>query len=262
MSQIILKNGTVVTLGDNNQVLQDHFVSIRDDVIEKVAHNKELADFKIDSDATIINASQKLVMPGFINAHMHYYSSFARGLNKAAPSNNFTEILNNLWWRLDKKLTLDDCYFSALVANIEAIKKGTTTIIDHHASVNAVKGSLDKIAQAVKQSGLRACLCYEVSDRDGEAIAKQGIAENTEFIQSINESNSDQLKALFGLHASFTISDETLKQAVLAAKNCQAFFHIHTAEDLADQEITLEKTGKRVVQEFLEIKLFVYMVFT
>jgi len=91
-----------------------------------------------------------VVMPGFINAHMHFYSSFARGLGKMAPAANFVEVLEKLWWRLDKKLTLDDCYYSALVACVDAIKHGTTTLIDHHASPMAVTGSLGNVGYVTR----------------------------------------------------------------------------------------------------------------
>ena len=117
-------------------------------------------------------------MPGFINAHTHCYSAFARGMTRAKPSASFDEVLKNLWWRLDSALTAEDCHISALLAMIESIRHGTTTIIDHHASPNAVAGSLNAIARAVKETGIRACLCYEISDRDGPRIAEAGFGRS------------------------------------------------------------------------------------
>jgi putative selenium metabolism protein SsnA len=171
-----------------------------------------------------------------------------RGLGKIEPARDFVGVLDKLWWRLDKQLTLDDCYYSALVPLIDAVKKGTTTLIDHHASPSAVTGSLDRIATAVKEVGLRASLCYEVSDRDGPEIAAEGIEENVGFIERCNREEDDYLKALFGLHASFTISEETMKTAVKAAEGLDTGFHIHTAEAASDQEHSLKTFGKRVVE--------------
>ena len=118
---ILIKNGTIVTLGEKNKVLTGHALLIENGLIKKIAPQKS---FK-GKYAKVIDAAGKVVMPGFINAHMHFYSTFARGLGKAAPSRNFTEILSNLWWRLDKKLTTQDSYYSAVIPLIDAVRKGT-----------------------------------------------------------------------------------------------------------------------------------------
>lgn len=246
MSSILIKNGTVVTLGENNQVLAGHDLLIENDRIKKIGKN--LTD-KADK---VINAKGKLVMPGFINAHMHFYSTMVRGLGKAAPSKNFTEVLNNLWWRLDKKLSLDDCYYSTIVPLIDAIRKGTTTLLDHHASPYAALGSLNEVAKASKEAGLRVSTCYELSDRDGEKIAQEGIDENINFIKQCKKEKSDMIHGTFGLHASFTIGDKTLEKAVAAAKAVGTGFHVHTAEDIADQIETVKMTGMRVVERWNE----------
>lgn len=244
MSSILIKNGTVVTLGENNQVLAGHDLLIENDRIKKIGKNLN------DKADKVINAHGKLVMPGFINAHMHFYSTMVRGLGKAAPSKNFTEVLNNLWWRLDKKLSLDDCYYSTIVPLFDAIRKGTTTLIDHHASPFAALGSLDQVAKAGKEAGIRISTCYELSDRDGEKIAQEGIDENINFIKKCKKNKDDMVHGTFGLHASFTIGDKTLEKAVEAAKAVGTGFHVHTAEDIADQIETEKMTGMRVVERF------------
>jgi len=175
LKSILIKNGILVTLEQPNRVLTDHIMWIEGGLIKKILPRKSIGNIK----AQTIDAHGKVVMPGFINAHMHFYSSFSRGLTKAAPASDFPEILRNLWWRLDRKLTRKDCYFSTLVAGLEAIRHGTTTIFDHHSSPCATKGSLGEIARAVRELGLRACLCYEVSDRDGEGAAQEGIEEKS-----------------------------------------------------------------------------------
>lgn len=246
MSSILIKNGIIITLGDHNKILHGHSLLIEGDKITKIAPE---AEFKGKYD-TVVDARGKVVMPGFINAHMHFYSTLVCGLGKADPSKDFNEVLKNLWWRLDKKLVLDDCYYSALLPMIAAIKRGTTTLIDHHASPFAITGSLDVIAKAVKETGLRASLCYELSDRDGEKIAQEGIEENINFIKRCNKEKDPQLSALFGLHASFTINDKTMHNAVKAAEGLNCGYHVHTAEAKSDQDYNIKHFGTRVVQRF------------
>jgi putative selenium metabolism protein SsnA len=248
MKKILIENGIIITLEAENRVLTNHAILVEDGKISKIAPQKAFKNTK----AQVLDAAGKIVMPGFINAHMHFYSSFARGLTKAPISRNFPEILSNLWWRLDRLLSLKDCYASTMVAGIDAIRQGTTTIIDHHASPHAITGSLKEIAKAVEKLGLRACLCYEVSDRDGEQIAQEGINENISFLEYCQKKNNNFLKGLFGLHASFTLEEHTLKTAVEKARKYDAGFHIHCAEDLVDQNITQAKTGKRVVSRLYD----------
>jgi putative selenium metabolism protein SsnA len=188
-------------------------------------------------------------MPGLINAHMHLYSTFARGmaLKDDAPD-NFVHILERLWWRLDKVLTLDDVYLSAMVAMIDCIRNGATTIFDHHSSPGAVAGSLFRIAEAAHRTGLRSCLCYEVTDREGAEVTGLSIEENRAFLQYCRRSEDSLLRGLFGLHASFTIGDNTMARCIEAAAEFDAGFHIHVAEAASDQAQCKLEHGKRVVQ--------------
>jgi putative selenium metabolism protein SsnA len=174
----------------------------------------------------------------------HFYGAFARGLYiPGPPAKDFPEILERLWWRLDKALDLAGVQSSAEVCLVDAIRNGTTTLIDHHASQRAIDGSLDAIGEAVTQSGLRAVLCYEVTDRDGPA-AQAGIAENVRFLKKVAQEAPARLAATFGLHASLTLSDETLAACAAQADR----FHIHVAEHPADEYDSLAKAGKRVVE--------------
>ena len=152
--------------------------------------------------------------------------------------------------KLDKALDEEGTRYSALTLLIDAIKYGTTTVIDHHASPNFIDGSLDVVYEAVRQSGLRSALCYEVTDRDGEERALAGIRENSRFISRVETGEIDPMvKAHFGLHASLTVSDETLDKCVEANGN-RVGFHVHAAEGMVDQEDSLAKYGKRVVERF------------
>ncbi len=249
MKRLLIKNGTIVTLESPNRVLAGHAILVEDGKIKTIGPEAALPKLK----AQVIDARGKVVMPGLINAHMHFYSTFARGLPRVKQAANFTEILQHLWWRLDRRLTLNDCYYSTLVAGIEAIRHGTTTIFDHHSSPRAIRGSLGRIARAIGDLGLRACLCYEVSDRNGARAAREGIQENLRFLEACRKDGNDRIAALFGLHASFTLEESTLRRCVAGAAKYQAGFHIHCAEDACDQEITRKKFGRGVVQRLADL---------
>ena len=243
-NSILIENGTVLTAGKSPKVLPNHSVLIEDGIIRKVAAKSEFAKFA----GRRLDASRKVVAPGLINAHTHFYSTFARGLTKTKPASNFVDVLKNLWWRLDSALTTEDCYYSALIPLLESIRHGTTTAIDHHASPQAVPGSLQAIEKAVKETGLRACLCYELSDRDGVQIAKEGLEENASFIRRCQKQNDPCVKALFGLHAAFTLSDATLEQASILGRQLKTGFHIHVAEAKSDQDFSETNHKMRVVE--------------
>jgi len=240
---VLIKNGIIISPGKPPKLLQNYKVILHEGLIQKVT-----SDFVDEKEYNVIDASGKVVLPGFINAHMHFYSTLVRGFAKTKFAKNFNEVLENLWWKLDKILTKETVYYSTVIMLINAIKKGTTTFIDHHASPKNVRGSLFEIAKAVKECGLRACLCYEVSDRDGEKIATEGICENREFIEYCKNNPDEQLKALFGLHASFTLNDKTLSAASKTGNELDVGFHIHCAESSYDEVHCVRNFGMRVVE--------------
>src|SRR5215468_12600857 len=242
MNTALVTNATLVNWTPR-QIKPKQAVLVRDEMIADIGPSSDLVARY--PDVRQYDASGKLLMPGNICAHTHFYGAFARGMAiPGAPPKDFPEILERLWWRLDKTLTLDDVRYSALVCLIDAIKHGTTTLIDHHASPNAIEGSLDVIAEAVRQAGPRACLCYEVTDRDGPEKARDGIDENLRFIRSATRDPKSTISATFGLHASLTLSDATLE----ACRNAHdGGFHIHAAEHEADQFDSLKKSGSRVI---------------
>ncbi|MBI2975439.1 MAG: putative aminohydrolase SsnA [Chloroflexi bacterium] len=240
---MLITNAALVTWGNPNQILPGHALKLDGDRIADIGPTAEL-QVKYP-DAPVLDARGQMVMPGNICAHTHFYGAFARGM--AIPGDaprDFPEILERLWWKLDKALTLDDVRYSALACLVDAVKHGTTTLIDHHASPNAIDGSLDVIAEAVTQAGLRACLCYEVTDRDGPEKMRAGIAENVRFARLQTQNPKAHLAATFGLHASLTLSDETL-EACRAAHD--RGFHVHVAEHEVDQYDSLKRSGARAV---------------
>jgi len=246
MNSFLLAGGIILTFDPNMPVLQDYALLVEDGIISRIAPISEFAGIEIER----ISASGKVILPGLINAHHHFYSTLVRGLGKAKPSKDFNEVLENLWWRLDKKLMSEDIYYSALVSGFDAIRHGCTTIIDHHASPFAISGSLSRISEAVKECGLRACLCYEVSDRDGEAAAQEGIVENVSWLKSVHTSQNPLLNGLFGMHAAFTLRDNTLKQISDYVQSSGCGVHVHAAEAESDQKFNIEQHGMRVVERF------------
>jgi putative selenium metabolism protein SsnA len=241
---MLITNASLITWEEPNRILEGSALRLVGDRITEIGSSLALeAAYPFEER---LDARNQYVMPGGVCAHTHFYGAFARGM--AIPGEApkaFPEILERLWWKLDKSLTLEDVRFSALVCLIDAVKHGTTTLIDHHASPNAIEGSLDVIADAVTEAGLRACLCYEVTDRDGSEKAMAGIAENLRFLKARNQGPHAQLAGTFGLHASLTLSDATL-EACRAAHN--GGFHIHAAEHEVDQQDSLQKSGQRVIE--------------
>lgn len=248
---LLIGNGRLITRDDTMPYIENGCVVIQDNRILEVGATPQMQQKY--TDARFINARNRIIMPGLINPHMHLYSTFARGMAlKDDSPGNFMEILERLWWRLDKVLTLEDVYYSAMVPLLESIKCGTTTIFDHHASPGAGEESLFRIAQATRDAGVRSCLSYEVSDRDGLAVMNQGIEENRKFIAYCNQSKDSMLKGMFGLHASFTLSDQTLDKCREAMEGLDTGFHVHTAEALADVNHCQNTYGKRVVERLHE----------
>ena len=244
----LIGNGRLITHNSELPYLDDGCVAVDGTTIADIGSTSELkAKYP---DAEFYDAASRVIMPGLICAHTHIYSAFARGLSlpQKEPNKDFIDILENQWWRIDKVLNEDDNRYSAYSTGLESIRNGVTTLFDHQASPYHAKGSLFAINDALADIGIRRSLCYEVSDRDGEAIAMEGIQENVDFIDHAAKDDSDMVKGMLGLHASFTLSAETLKKCVEAMGSRNAGFHVHTAEGIADLYDSLKKYGKRVVE--------------
>jgi len=249
-NDLLVGGDYVITLNRSGEIIPRGAVLIRDGRVAEVGPAKALG--REHPEIRRLDAGG-VIMPGLICAHMHLYSTMARGMAlKDEPPANFVQILERLWWRLDKVLGEEDIRYSALVALMACIRHGTTTLIDHHASPGHIAGSLDILADAVRQAGLRASLCYEVSDRGGSREAQAGIEENIRFLQRCRREGDPYLGASFGLHASFTLSDETLDRCVREAAELGSGFHLHVAEDAADVRDAREKYGKSTVRRLAD----------
>ncbi len=251
---LLVHNILIFTNDDQNRILDGHAVAIDGSRVREVGPELQLKTKY--SGYQKLDGGGRLLMPGLINAHMHFYGTFARGLALKQSPKNFHEILKYLWWKLDSSLDEEAVYYSALVPAISAVKHGVTAVIDHHASPNAVNGSLDKIEEALSQVGLRGVLCYEVSDRDGKTIRDQGLEENARYIkkcQRAKEKDPDYLfGGMVGLHASFTLDDDSLRRASEISRSLNRGCHIHVLEDGVDREETRRKYGMGVVERLRE----------
>ncbi|MGB9636249.1 MAG: putative aminohydrolase SsnA [Thermoplasmata archaeon] len=224
---ILIENGTIIEIGDTHTLRQKHNVEFYD-------------------------CRNRIVMPGLVCAHTHTYSAFARGMPVKTPLTDFLHILKNLWWKLDSVLDREAVEYSAWVSFIEGVKHGTTTYFDHHASPQYIANSLETIGDVAKKVGIRANLSYEITDRYGEEKAIEAIKENEKFVKL---NRSQMLTGMIGLHASFTLSDETLAKVKEIKKNTESGIHIHVAEDVVDEKYTIEKYGCDVVSRLEKFEL-------
>ncbi|MFZ2957033.1 MAG: putative aminohydrolase SsnA [Candidatus Ozemobacteraceae bacterium] len=242
----IIGNATVLTFGTNHTVIEDGAVAYDEGKIHAVGTTEEV--HHRFPKAKMHKVAGRVVTPGLINAHMHLYSTFARGIALKDPSpENFTQILERLWWRLDRALKIEDLELTALIPLIEAARSGVTTLIDHHASPHALAGSLDILKRAFRKCGLRGCLSYEVSDRDGASRRDAGLEENANFIRGLKLANEPDIAGMIGLHASFTLEDGTLARAAELMKGLKCGVHIHCGEDKADLEDARKRGFRSVV---------------
>jgi putative selenium metabolism protein SsnA len=187
-----------------------------------------------------ISAAGKLVMPGMVCSHHHYYSGLARGIvAEIGPTPDFPSILAQLWWRLDRALDEEDIRISSLICSMDAIRSGTTAVIDHHSSPSFISGSLDAIADGFVQTGLRGASCYETSDRNGPEGMEAGIEENRRFAEKTAAfaaagDEGPPIRAHIGGHAPFTLPDDALRKLGDLCESSGTGFHVHVAEDRYD----------------------------
>jgi len=239
---MLITNAKLITWESKNRILEDGAILIENDRIREIDTTQNLL-LKFPEEERL-DARGQYVMPGSICSHTHFYGAYARGMAIPGPApKDFPEILQKLWWPLDRSLDVESIQYSVLPCLVDAIRHGTTALFDHHASPNAIDGSLDILAEAVEKAGLRAVLCYEVTDRDGAEKMKAGINENVRFLK---KTKSTLLAGTFGLHASLTLSDSSLDLCRQAVPD-EVGFHIHTAEHESDEYDSLNKTGLRVI---------------
>lgn len=246
---LLVGNGTVITRDPNTPLITNGAVYMENDTLIEVGDTRTLrAKYP---HAKWLDAKSGLIMPGFINTHNHIYSAFARGLNLEGPAPlNFLQILEQMWWHIDRHLSLEDIIYSAYWTLIDGIKNGVTTVFDHHASYGHIEGSLFAIAEVAETLGLRTCLCYEISDRDGTDKMKAAVKENVDFMTAYKADTYHT--GMMGLHAAFTLSDETLSYCQSHIPNDHGY-HIHVAEGINDLYDSLRHHGKRTINRLHDL---------
>ena len=201
----------------------------------------------------VIDCAGAVVMPGLVNGHAHLYSALATGmpLPARAPS-NFREVLEFVWWRLDRALDAESVETSGRIGALDALHCGTTTLIDHHASPECIEGSLDHLERGIAEVGLRAVLCYETTDRNGRAGREAGIAENRRYLARRRDLRDGRFAGMVGAHASFTLEDETLNELAELADAFSTGVHIHVAEDPCDEQDCRRKRGVSLIDRLAD----------
>ena len=250
---LVIGNGRLVTRDAGNPFIENGAVAMDGNVIKKVGTLEEVK--KEFPEAEFIDAKGGVIMPAFINTHEHIYSAMARGLSiKGYNPKGFLDILDGMWWTIDRHLTNEQTRQSARATYLDSIKNGVTTVFDHHASFGEIHDSLFAIEDAAKEMGIRTCLCYEVSDRDGMDKARAAVMENAAWIKHALADETDMLAGMMGMHAQFTISDETMELAA-ANKPDGVGYHIHVAEGIEDLHHCLRKYGKRIVDRLMDCNI-------
>lgn len=250
---LVIGNGRLVTRDAANPFMENGAVAMDGTVVRKVGTLEEIR--KEFPEAEYIDARGGVIMPAFINTHEHIYSAMARGLSiKGYNPKGFLDILDGMWWTIDRHLTNEQTRQSARATYLDSIKNGVTTVFDHHASFGEIHDSLFAIEDAAKEMGLRTCLCYEVSDRDGMDKAREAVMENAAWIKHALADDTDMLAGMMGMHAQFTISDKTMELAA-ANKPQEVGYHIHVAEGIEDLHDCLKKYGKRIVDRLMDCNI-------
>ena len=250
---LVIGNGKLFPRNDEMPFVENGAVAIEGTKIAAVGETEAIK--KQYGDAEFIDAKGGVIMPAFINTHEHIYSAMARGLSiKGYNPKGFLDILDGQWWTIDRHLTLEQTKYSAVETLISCIRNGVTTVFDHHASFGQIGGSLFTIADVAKELGVRACLCYEISDRDGMDKARESVMENAEFIRYALKDDTDMIAGMMGMHAQFTISDATMDLAA-ANKPDEVGYHIHVAEGIEDLHDCLKKYGKRIVDRLMDFNI-------
>ncbi len=230
---ILIENALVVRDPLTGDFSSEQSVAVEGEYVQAVGPRAALRERYPTAERW--DATGNLLLPGLIDGHTHLYAALTLGMPATGPSpRNFPEVLKRVWWRWDQALDAEDVHLSALVGSIASAKSGVTTMFDHHASPSAAPESLSRVAGAVEEVGLRACLAYEVSDRNGEKSRDEGIAENCRFVAAQNARKHPLIRGLFGLHAVYSLSDQTLKRCAEQAAGLGVGFHMHLAEHQAE----------------------------
>lgn len=236
------------------RILENHSVAIRDGRIVEIGETTALEERH--SGAEVLDASGRIVMPGIVCSHSHLYGMLLRGASlNITPPSDFTQILQRVWWPVDESMSFEDAYASALVACVEFAKSGVTLFADTYSGPNSIAGVLDHVARAVSEVGIRGLVAFEATERHSRDEGFSGVQENVRFAEKAKASYDSKVKPLFSIHASFTVSDELIKEVRKLATKYNVPVTIHVAEGLGDVHHNLEHYGKRPVERLNDVGL-------
>jgi len=212
-----------------------------------------------NQDEQVLDLDGVTVMPGNVNAHTHLYSAFAAGMPlPKRPMETFTDTLTEFWWPYDRALDSEAVYLCALAGCWDAVRCGTTLLFDHHSSLSYVDESLDRVEQALTEIGLRACLCYEVTDRGGKGLRDIMLQENERYLQKLRDNPQRgvaRFRGMVGAHASFTLEERTLELIAGICQRQAAPVHMHLAEGTTDREVSQEHGWKDPLDRLVQFGL-------
>jgi len=254
LSDLLLKNGVLLTMDGQRRILEDCSIAVEGGKIVEIG---ETADLERGHEyAEVLDASGCIVMPGLVCSHSHLYGMLLRGASlKITPPSDFTQILQRVWWPMDEAMNFEDAYASALVASVEFAKSGVTTFADTYSGPNSIQGVLDHIARAVEEVGIRGFIAFEATERHSRDEGFRGVQENVRFAEKIHTNPHSKVKPLFSIHASFTVSDELIRETKRLADKYDAPITIHTSEGTIDTHQNLERYGKRTVERLHDLGL-------
>ena len=250
-NKLLVKGGTMVTMDPKRRVIQEATVAVEDGEIVAVGPlGGVVRGFSPDD---VIDAKGCIVMPGLICSHTHLYGVALRGaaLGVKAPS-DFLQILQRIWWPVDEALTNDDAYATTLAAGVESLMNGTTCYADTYSAPNGIEGSLDRIADASNEVGLRGLISFEATERRSEDEGARGLKENLRFIA---KKEKGRTMGMISLHAPFTVSDELISKGAEASRRQRVPLTIHVSEGPNDGYHNMERYGKRSVERLRDTGL-------
>ncbi|HXZ90479.1 MAG TPA: amidohydrolase family protein [Candidatus Dormibacteraeota bacterium] len=252
MADLLVKNGILVTMDGKRRILEDHAVAVEAGKIIDVDRTANLE--KKHGRVEVIDASGCIVMPGIVCSHSHLYGMLLRGASlNIEPPSDFTQILQRVWWPMDEAMNFEDAYASALVACLEFAKSGVTTFADTYSGPNSISGVLDHIARAVEEIGIRGFIAFEATERHSADEGTRGVEENVRFAETVKLGS--KARPLFSIHASFTVSDQLIRQVKQIAQKHHAPITIHASEGLVDLHHNMENYGKRTVERLHDVGL-------
>jgi putative selenium metabolism protein SsnA len=251
---LLIKNGIIVTMDPSRRILEQHTLAIEDGRVVEIGRTEDLQ--QRHSDVESVDATGRIVMPGLVCSHSHLYGMLLRGASlSVTPPSDFTQILQRIWWPLDEAMNYEDAYASALVATLEFAKSGVTMFADTYSGPNSISGVLDKICNAVESIGIRSFLAFEVTERHSKDEGLSGMKENARFAEMISKRNTSKTQALFSIHASFTVSDELIREVKKTAERFHSPITIHASEGLGDLHHNLETYGKTTIERLSDLGL-------